>query len=380
MDISQRLLGEALMAGLGAFVRSLFSAGDAGISVPAMDGVFKPDNRLEEAARLMSLTGIDNVAASPAGLLCSAGGKLFRIDLDGANATSVEIADFSAPVTFVASAPDGRLAVGVEDNGLHVGQPGNWKRIDLPRDIVSCLTAGVFAADGTLLLCVGSRKHPARDWKRDLMERGASGGVFAVDPTDGSYRALAGDLAFPNGAAFLGDGRLAISESWRHRMIAVDPKSAMRPKAILEDLPAYPCRLSSASGGGLWMALFAPRRQLFELVLREDDYRHEMMATIDPGEWIGPELAGSVRPDQPLSQGSVRQMGVLKPWAPSRSYGLVARCDNSGATKESWHSRADGSMHGITSVCEQDDSIYATSRGSGTLLRLPINAGGAAHG
>lgn len=368
------------MAGLGAFVRGLFSAGDAGIGVPAMDGVFKPDNRLDEAARQLLLPEIDNLVASPAGLLCSAGGKLFRIDLDGANTTSVEIANFSAPVTFVASAPDGRLAVGVEGDGLHIGQARAWKRIDLPRDSVSCLTAGVFAADGTLFLCAGSRKHPARDWKRDLMERGASGGVFALDPDDGSYRTLADDLAFPNGAAFLGDGRLAISESWRHRVIALDPKSAMRPMTMLEDLPAYPSRLSSASAGGLWMALFAPRRQLFELVLREDDYRREMMATIDPGEWIGPELAGSVRPSQPLSQGSVRQMGVLKPWAPSRSYGLVARCDSSGIAQESWHSRADGSMHGITSVCEHGGGVYATSRGSGTLLRLLANDGGSAHG
>ncbi|MFA6157511.1 SMP-30/gluconolactonase/LRE family protein [Mesorhizobium sp.] len=368
--------------GLGAFVRGLFPAGDAGISVPAMDGIFKPNNRLEEAERLLSLSAIDNLAVTPGGLLCSAGTRLFRIEPHGATATAVEIAGFSAPVTFVASAADGRLAVGVEGDGIHIGQPGAWRRID-PRGVNgSCLTAGAFASDGTLFVCVGSREHPARDWKRDLMEGGASGEVFAVGPTDGSCRVVASGLAFPNGVALLGDGRLAISESWRHRIVTIDPKSAARPVAILEDLPAYPSRLSPASGGGLWMALFAPRRQLFELVLREDDYRREMMATIDPDEWIGPELAGSARPDQPLSQGSVRQMGVLKPWAPSRSYGLVARCDRNGVPRESWHSRADGSMHGITSVCEQGGDVYATSRGSGTLLRLAAaaNDGGSAHG
>lgn len=368
--------------GLGAFVRGLFPAGDAGISVPAMDGIFKPNNRLEEAERLLSLPAIDNLASTPGGLLCSAGSRLSRIDMNGGSPTPVEIAGFSAPVTFVASAPDGRLAVGVEGDGIHIGQPGAWQRIDPQGVNGSCLTAGAFAPDDTLFVCVGSRKHPARDWKRDLMECGASGEVLAVDAADGSSRVVAGGLAFPNGVALLGDGRLAISESWRHRIVTIDPKSAARPVAILEDLPAYPSRLSSASGGGLWMALFAPRRQLFELVLREDDYRREMMATIDPDEWIGPELAGSARPDQPLSQGSVRQMGVLKPWAPSRSYGLVARCDRNGVPQESWHSRADGSMHGITSVCEQGGDVYATSRGSGTLLRLAAaaNDGGPAHG
>ncbi|MBZ9676326.1 SMP-30/gluconolactonase/LRE family protein [Mesorhizobium sp. ES1-1] len=367
--------------GLGAFVRGLFTSGDAGISVPAMDGIFKPNNRLEEAERLLSLPTIDNLAATSGGLLCSAGPRLLRIDTNGASVAAVEIAAFSAPITFVASAPDGRLAVGVEGDGLHVGQPGGWQRVDLQGANRSCLTAGAFAPDGTLFVCVGSRDHPARDWKRDLMEGGASGVLVAVGATDGSSRVIASGLAFPNGVALLGDGRLAVSESWRHRIVALDPKSASRPVAMLEDLPAYPSRLSPASGGGLWMALFAPRRQLFELVLREHDYRREMMATIDPDEWIGPELAGSARPDQPLSQGSVRQMGVLKPWAPSRSYGLVARCDENGVPRESWHSRADGAMHGITSVWEHGGDVYATSRGSGTLLRLAAtNDGGSAHG
>ncbi|PDQ22364.1 strictosidine synthase [Mesorhizobium sanjuanii] len=366
------------MAGLGAFVRRLFSTDDAGISVPAMDGVFKPDNRLEEAERLVSLPAIDNLVSSPAGLFCGSGNTLFRLDLGGAIALPVAIAEFAAPISFVASALDGRLAVGIEGEGLQTGQQGAWKRVDLPGDVASCLTAGVFAADGSLYVCVGSRRHPARDWKRDLMEGGSSGMVLAIDSAEGSHRELAAGLAFPNGAVMLGNGHLAVSESWRHRIVAIDPKSPL-PVAMLEDLPAYPSRLSPASRGGFWMALFAPRRQLFELVLREDDYRREMMATIDPGEWIGPELAGSARPDQPLSQGSVRQMGVLKPWAPSRSYGLVARCDGSGLPRESWHSRADGSMHGITSVCEHGGSVYAASRGSGTLLRLPDATSGEAR-
>ncbi len=363
------------MAGLRTFVRRLFASGDAGISVPAMDGVFKPDNRLEEAERLLSLAAIDNLAASPAGLLCSAEGRLYRLDIEGAPVAAMVLAEFSAPITFVASAPDGRLAVGVEGTGLHIGQPGAWTRMDLPPDMASCLTAGAFSDDGTLFVCVGSTRHPARDWKRDLLEGGSSGAVLAVDPIGGGYRKLAAGLAFPNGVVMLG-GHLAVSESWRHRIVAREPKSGAKSGIVLEDLPAYPARLSPATGGGFWMALFAPRRHLFELVLREDDYRSEMMATIEPDEWVAPELADARRPDQPLSQGSVRQMGVLKPWAPSRSYGLLARCDKDGFPLESWHSRADGTLHGITSVREFGGRIYAASRGSGTLVRLADPASG----
>ena len=81
------------MAGLGTFVRRLFLADDAGISVPAMDGVFKPDNRLEEAERLLFLPAIDNLVASPAGLFCSSGNTLFRIDLGDARSSPAAVAE-----------------------------------------------------------------------------------------------------------------------------------------------------------------------------------------------------------------------------------------------------------------------------------------------
>ena len=42
------------------------------------------------------------------------------------------------------------------------------------------------------------------------------------------------------------------------------------PQAVLSDLPAYPGRIAPARDGGFWLALFAPRNQLVEFVLRED--------------------------------------------------------------------------------------------------------------
>ena len=138
----------------------------------------------------------------------------------------------------------------------------------------------------------------------------------------------------------------------------------------LADLPAYLARLAAAADGGLWMALFAPRRQLFEMVLREQGYRQAMLESMPADEWIGPDFASSAAPEQPLQQGSVRQMGVMKPWAPSRSYGLVARCDADLSVAESWHSRADGTLHGITDLCPFRGAVYAAARGAGQLLRL----------
>ena len=45
-------------------------------------------------------------------------------------------------------------------------------------------------------------------------------------------------------------------------------------------------------------------------------------------------------------------MGIHKPWAPSRSYGLVVRLDAAMRPVASFHSRANGHRHGVTSAIE----------------------------
>jgi hypothetical protein len=231
------------------------------------------------------------------------------------------------------------------------------------------MVAAAFAPGGDLLVAVGSRQLPAAAWKRDLMQHGSRGCILAID-RNGKTQVRREGLAFPYGICPTADGRVLVSESWRHRILALGDG---RP--VLDDLPAYPARIAPAADGGLWLALFAPRRQLFEMVLRERDYRREMLQTIPPSDWIGPELNSHGGADQPLQAGSIWQMGIVKPWAPSRSYGLVVKCDAACRPVASWHSRADGTLHGVTSVVESGGDVLATARGADTLLRLRDGAG-----
>ena len=53
--------------------------------------------------------------------------------------------------------------------------------------------------------------------------------------------------------------------------------------------PAYPGRIAPAADG-YWLALFAPRSQLVEFVLREPAYRKRMMAEVPQPFWIAPTL------------------------------------------------------------------------------------------
>jgi hypothetical protein len=360
--------------GLLSRISNFFGRGDEDtLSVPPMDGVFKPNTRLDSAERLLAMPGIDNLAVADGALYCSSGNALYRIDLKSGTATPIK--QFEGPVTMITASPAGRIAVAAEGAGLQVLDPnGDVYTLSLPAENVSCITAAVFRDEDTILFSIGTQKHALSDWKRDLMNHGATGLIASHKLSTGSTAVIRDRLAFPYGITVTANTTIAVSESWRHRVVAIDTQRGGAAMAVLPDLPAYPARLVPASDGGHWLALFAPRRQLTELVLREDDYRHEMMETIPPEDWIGPDFGEGGSEEQPLQSGSVRQMGIMKPWAPSRSYGMIVRLDRDMTPVASYHSRADGKMHGIASVVEWDGALYAASKGSGTLIRLDLAA------
>jgi hypothetical protein len=352
--------------GIFSRISGLFRRGDEDVlSIPPMDGVFKPNSLLDTAGRVLAAPAIDNLVLVAGRLHFSSGKQLCR--LDAAHAASEIVADFGADITMLAAAPNGGLAVATEGAGLWLLDTlGGRRKLAFAAEGASCITAGHFEDENTVLLAVGSRRYTMSEWKRDLMSRGATGYVVRYRLSSGKADVMRDGLAFPYGLARLGNGEIVVAESWRHRLIPM--QGARSP--LLAELPAYPARLSPAADGGFWMALFAPRRQLTELVLNDDDYRLEMMATIPPADWIGPDFADSGDGSQPLQAGSVRQMGLMKPWAPSRSYGLVLRLDDALRPVASFHSRADGRIHGIASVMEFEGHLHVASRGAGTLVRL----------
>ena len=67
-------------------------------------------------------------------------------------------------------------------------------------------------------------------------------------------------------------------------------------------------------------------------------------------------------------------MGVMKPWAPPRSYGLVIRLGADGLPRNSLHSRADGINHGIVAAVEFGGDLVMIAKGPGRVLRLPLSA------
>ena len=337
--------------------------GEAAVTVPPMDGALGPNTRLDRARLVASVPAPDDLASGGGKVFFSSGNTVFR--LDPHSGTAEPVRRFASAVTCLA-ASGGTIAVGLAQGGLCILQGD--RDITVP---ISCPTALAFSGEGTLIATQGSARNDPGHWKQDLMQRGATGAVWQVSVPDGTARTLVSGLAWPNGIAVTPEG-IVVSESWRHRLIRL---GGPRPLAVLSDLPGYPARLVPAQAGGWWLSIFAPRGQLDEFVLRERRYCDRMMAEIDPDNWLAPAIAPPQSFLEPMMGGALRTHGFVKPWAPSNSYGLLVRLDARFRPVRSFHSRADGTRHGITAALEHGKRILVASRGGNAILDLDPTAG-----
>lgn len=348
--------------------------GEQSITVPVMDGALKPNDRLERADTVALVEDADNLLTFDGGLLCSSGDRALAIGADGSARAMFEA---EGAVSCMATDGRGALAVGVDGQGVHM-RGGRHDGVVLGRagpSSLSCPTAAMFLDPDRLVVANGSARFTASQWRHDLLHRGRSGSVVLFDLATGQSRVLASELAFPSGLCADRDSSsaLLVSEAWRHRVVRMDVQRDGIGEALAA-LPAYPGRIVRARAGGYWLACFAPRSQLQEFVLREDRYRRTMIAEVDPDFWIAPALSSGRSFKEPLQAGGVIRLGVHKPWAPTRSYGLVIRLDDFVQPVWSLHSRANGVRHGITSVAEIEGTLVAASRGIGEIVSFAHTA------
>ena len=336
--------------------------GEASITTPPLDGAFRPNDRLDAAEVVLEAPAPDGLALTSLGLVVSSERSLLLVDKPAA----APAATFEAEISALTGLPDGGCAAALVDGRIaFVGGRHAGKSVTLGADI-QCITALAPQDDGALLVANGSSTHSPGDWRRDLMEKSASGSLWRFEPTGGARTQLAAGLAYPYGV--LDEGAyIVVSESWRSALTRVERDGAGARSTLLDSLPAYPSRLSRGPDGAVWLALFAPRSQLVEFVLSEDRYRRRMVAEIHPDDWVAPCLRSGRSPLEPTQRGGVKQLGVLKPWSPSRSYGLIARLDRGYRPKLSFHSRANGHRHGVTSCLSHNGRVYFAAKGDGVV-------------
>lgn len=354
---------------------ALWGRGDYSVTVPPMDGALRPNSALDEAGTLLEAEGIDNLAVFAGGLYFTQGRTLHVLDAVGGEPRT--IAAFSSDISALAIAADGKTAVALDEGRLLVGISPDDAAKGAAQAFAgkpAHVTALAYAPNGDLYVCIGSAAHRPSQWKRDLLTRSASGSVWLIAAGGAAPRSLAEGLAFPNGIGFFADGTPIVVEAWKNRLIKRGGDGRWQP--FLVDLPGYPGRIAPAADGGMWLAIFAPRSQMIEFVLREKLYRERMIERIDEQFWMAPSLRGGKSFKEPLQGGGVKHLGIHKPWGPTRSYGLVAKLDARGRPVLSHHSRSDGRRHGMTSVLEWNGKTVAASKGDGVLISL-IDFGGA---
>jgi hypothetical protein len=275
-------------------------------------------------------------------------------------------------ITAIACVPGGGLALAVAGREVRIVGGVHDGRVftSVGGRALNAVNALAVGAHGKLLASDGSTTQPPERWKHDLMELGRSGRLVELDLATGQGTELAGGLGYAFGTCAAADGSW-VCESWRHRVLRVGSGGGA-PVPVIDNLPGYPSRIVRASGGGYWLTCFALRTQLVEFVLRESTFRKRMLKEIDPTYWIAPALNSGNTFLEPMQGAHLKMMGVVKPWAPPRSYGLVIRLDDEGLIRYSLHSRFDGQHHGVVAAVECAGQLYLLAQGPKRLLRLSI--------
>lgn len=348
--------------------------------IPVLDGPFSPNNTLDRARALGEpIVHPDDLACATDGALhVSSQEHVLRCTGPDFEQRSV-FARMPGIAGALACTRDGRLLVGVSGRGLVALSPAG-ETVGMLAEAggvpIACPTAIAAADDGTIYVCDGSRASHPEDWLADLMQaRAPSGRLIACDERLQNPRVVADGLNWPAGVAVSQDGReLLFTESWSHRLSAL-PRGGGARRDIVRNFAGYPARIAADATGGYWMAFFGMRTQLIEFVLRERSFCESMMAKVPRELWIGPSLEGSFDYREPTQIGRIKKLGIQKPWAPPRSYGLVARLDHEAQVQRSLHSRVDGRVHGVTAVRRIGTRVLAVAKGRDFLVELPPETG-----
>jgi SMP-30/Gluconolactonase/LRE-like region len=356
-------------------VRNVINPDGTQDAIPPLDGAFSPNDRLDACAPIGDpIPGLDDVVAAKDGsVYIAAGRKVFKLAGNGLVDRSL-VAEFEGDASGLAIHPDGRLLVCVAGRGLAALDP----RRPNPRWLESAdghnfagLTSVTAAPDGRIFVVEGSTGRAPNQWRHDLMEKRSNGRLVVCGPDLDKAQVLLSDLPYPYGVAVSADGKwLWLTEAWAHRLsrFALRDNGVGPREVIAPNLPGYPARLHLDAHGGFFLGVFARRTHLIEFVLKEDDFRKDMIEAMAPEYWIAPAFKGGSDCLEPMQIGGVKALGIQKPWAPPRSYGLLVHLDADGNATDSLHSRAGGRFHGVTAACDTQYGVVIAARGAGRLL------------
>jgi hypothetical protein len=355
-------------------VRELVSPGSVRHrSLRPMEAGLRPDSRLDDAVLLTEPGAFEPecVAVLGGSVVFSQGSAVHRLDPGAPPRPLVELGGEVA-----ALAVDGAtLVASVVGRGVvRVDAGGAVSEISTDTRLRTGLTDLCVGDGGRIFATQGSDSLPFDRMIDALMRDDRSGSVLEIPArasAGGSVRVLAERQPWPSGIASNGPDRLLVALAHAHTLATMGTDGRGR-STVQADLPFYPGRLTRAGDAGFWLAVPYVRNRATELILDEPELRAEMVASIARSEWLVPRLRSETPHTDALQMGQLRMLGVLKPWAPPRSYGLVAHLDAHGRFDRSAHSRPDQRNHGITHAVEHDGRLVMAMRGRRAVAAIEI--------
>jgi hypothetical protein len=346
----------------------------ASVPAPVLDGPFSPNQKVDLATLLDGqLAGANDVAVHDGQIVVSQGTRIVRITGRSPAAMRSVVYELPGKAGGLFSCRDGGLLVCVEGIGVFGldGTRDGWSLTQVDGIPLGCATSVIEGADGRIFITDASQEHALADWEVDWARKGRTGRVIAVDPRERSAYTVADGLQFPYGIAQRPrDGALVVTESWRCGITLLRPsgRAWTKPESVASWLPGYPARIINRHAGGYWVSFLSVRNQLLDFVLREERFLRRMIGEVPRRHWVSPALAPSHEIEEAGQLGGIKLGGISTAWAPSRSYGLIARLDDDFEVVESLHSRSDGERHGITGLREEAGDLYFVSMGHGKLM------------
>lgn len=342
-------------------------------SIPTMEGSLMPNDLVDEFNTVWRRSGQqgppDALYVLEDHLFIGAGSELIDIDLrDGSTTWTITL---DHPVATITS-HHGTLLLALT-TGLIVAIDPTTGAAATTHPVIdtnlTCLTDATVVGD-TLYLSQGSEEHTPRSWRYDFMAQGGTGALHQIDLNDGTGHKILGGLQWAGGVVpGHSPGEVLFTEAWRSNIMRLDTSTGNVEIHTDRELPGYPTRLHHLPTGHLLASIPLMRTHLVDLVLRDEQFKSRMIDEVAPEFWICPDLERKGTPWEPLQLGTVKHLGVTKPWAPPLVYGLAVMFDGNGVATRSWHARAGSLRSGVTCVASYGDELIIAAYGTREVLR-----------
>lgn len=120
----------------------------------------------------------------------------------------------------------------------------------------------------------------------EVIEHAGNGSLYVYDPATQAAEELLGGLTFSNGVTLSQDeSYILINETGSYRVMRYWLKGdkAGSSDVFIDNLPGFPDNITTAPDGGYWLALFAPRSPLLDVLANYPSLRNWMSRL--PPEW-----------------------------------------------------------------------------------------------